>query len=131
MGEVQDPSVWQSAVWKETNRQLRGQTKHPPRPPTPSPWADGALNPWRILKAVHDRGGRLFCHHPENTLTHMKRRLRCLCLALSSFLWASLAHTLSSSIITPQMHTGALSAPFLPRRILSPVIFLPLIIHLT
>lgn len=27
VGEVQDPSVWQSAVWKETNRQLRGQPK--------------------------------------------------------------------------------------------------------
>lgn len=64
--------------------------------PVSSCGADGGLNPWRFLKAMHDRGGRLFCHHRKTySNTHLKRHTHCVSLTASSSLSASQRHTLS------------------------------------
>lgn len=56
MGEAEYPAVW-LVGGVERDKQAA------PRIAREFLEADGALNPWRFPKAMHDRGGCLFCHH--------------------------------------------------------------------
>lgn len=72
------------------------------------PRADGALNPRRILKATHDRGGRLFCHHHAHTHTHTLEETHTHTVSFSRRLFLPLCvgttHSLSSSAQSSASH---------------------------
>lgn len=97
---------------RQTGSSKDGHREPPPRP-------DEALNPRRFLKAMHDRGGRLFCHHRKTYLhTYLKRHTHCISLTLLLFLppCISKTHTnsllLYHSIIDAHRHTQSLLVPF-------------------
>lgn len=86
---------------RRCGKRQTGSSKDSQRPPQPHPWADGALNPWRFLKAMHDRGGRLFCHHSKTySHTHLKRHTH-----------SSLHHTLSPPLSVHHRHAQPPSVP--------------------
>lgn len=50
---------------RRCGKRQTGSFKDGHRASPPPLQADGALNPQRLLKAMHDRGGRLFCRHRQ------------------------------------------------------------------
>lgn len=82
------------------------------------PRADGALNPRRILKAMHDRGGRLFCHRHH---THTLEETHTHCFFLPPPLPSSPRQFDTLSLLLGSV----VCVTWLPRRHSSSIIFLP------
>lgn len=82
---------------RQCGKRQAGSSKDDQRAPSPHPGTDGALNPLSFLKAMHDRGGRLFCHHRKiDSHKHLKRHTcTVFSLAVSHFHFDSATHTLS------------------------------------
>ena len=89
------------------------------------PRADGALNPRRILKATHDRGGHLFCHHHAHTHTHTLEETHTHTHTHSFLLSPPLPSSLHRYDTFSLLLGSVVCVTRLPRRHSSSIIFLP------